>query len=166
MWPRLHAWRWNWLDGVESGNAGDMEIARLTQELADAVESGNAGDMEIARLTQELADAVESGNAGDMEIARLTQDLADARDELTTAQTRVTELESELEQIKIHTAAAITSADKADRIARETQITLAIGLNPVGTMPKTEPEGVMVGEISATRDAAGAIAVDVNGEAD
>ena len=118
--------------------AANADVMRLTGELTDA-------DADVVRLTGELTDA----NA---DVVRLTGELKTANDEL--------------EKIRKDTADALAAAALADRIAREVAISTAVGLNRVGSAPKPLPDAASgATAVAATRDAAGAVAIDVNGAA-
>ena len=119
--------------------AANADVMRLTGELTDA-------DADVVRLTGELTDA----NA---DVVRLTGELKTANDEL--------------EKIRKDTADALAAAALADRIAREAGIRRAVAAGRVGSgaqpLPSTTSGATAV---AATRDAAGAVAIDVNGATD
>ena len=160
--------------------AAEDRVTTLEGELATAnaeIEGTEATDDhavveglrdKVTRLEMELMAASDEAASDDMDVTRLDQELMAARDALTMAQAKVMELEgqledvrSELTQFKLDAADVLTKADKDERIAREAKIRAAIEENSVAGAAKAYPLGIT--EQAITRDAAGAITVDVNG---
>ena len=92
-------------------------------------------------------------NAAKAEVADLKGQLKDANDELA--------------EIRQDAADAMAAVALADRIAREAAIRTAIGTNRVRDAEKPLPDATSgATAVAATRDAAGAVAIDVNGADD
>ena len=156
--------------------AGDKaEALRLAGEMADtdqaeAVRLANEAAAETLRLAEEAAAetlrlATEAAADDKTEALRLAKVDADAalkvvQDELDVAKARILVIEEDA-------AGALAKVAKDERIARADGVHDAIGLDLGRTAAKrmpTEDSGVTV--VSATRNAAGMVAVDVNDTAD
>ena len=130
----------------------DADVVRLTGELTDA-------DADVVRLTGELTGA-------DADVVRLTGELTDADADVVRLTGELKTANDELIKIRQDAADALAAAALADRIAREAAISTAVGLNRVGTAAKALPDAISgATAVAATRDAAGAVGIDVNGAA-
>ena len=80
-------------------------------------------------------------------------------------------VQDELDGLKIDTADTMAAAALVGKIARAGEVHTAIGVDPGGIVPKgttdkTDKDGGDVGAVTAKRNAAGMVTVDVNGDAD
>ena len=164
-------------------SADEAEILRLMGELATAMDN-SADEAEILRLEGELATAMDN-SADEAEILRLTGLLDTATKRVTALETQIGSMDdeadasetaslhaqlkaakAEVDRIQMAAAEALAEAAAKERIARELGIRTAINLvgNRVGTSAKAFPNGIT--ELAATRDAAGTVMIDVNGDSD
>ena len=90
--------------------------------------------------------------------------LADAK---TAADAALKMVQDELDELKIDTADAMAAAALAGKIARAGEVHDAIGTDPGEVEPKMMPTdgGSGVSGVTAKRNAAGMVTVDVNGTA-
>ena len=88
------------------------------------------------------------------------------RDALQTAQDDLKTAQDELARIEQETADAAAEAAKEDRIARAGQILAAITAETIEAKTLPDGTGADVAAVVATRDAAGMITIDVNGNSD
>ena len=170
------------LQTAMDNSADEAEIARLMGELQTAMDN-SADEAEIARLMGELGTAMD--NSADVaEIARLTDLLDTANMRVTTLETQIGSMDDEADasetaslhaqlkaanaevaRIQIAAAAALEDAAMMERIAREAGIRMAIVANRVGAVAKLTPDldTSGVSAVTATRDAADMVMIDVNG---
>jgi hypothetical protein len=173
------------LETAMDNSADEAEIARLMGELETAMDN-SADEAEILRLMGELETAMDN-SADEAEIARLTGLLDTATKRVTALETQIGSMDdeadasetaslhaqlkaakAEVDRIQMAAADALAEAAAKERIARELGIRTAINLvgNRVTVTGdgKAFPTGIT--ELAATRDAAGTVMIDVNGDTD
>ena len=151
-------------------DAETAEAARaaavMDAETAEAARAAAVMDAETAEAARaaavmdaETAEAARAAAVTDKETAEAA--LETAKEELATAKATLALVEEEA-------ADALAKAAKDERIARADGVHAAIGGDPGGTVQMMPPVdgGSGVSMVSATRNAAGMVAVDVNGTAD
>ena len=147
-------------------DTAQAEVTRLTGELTTA-------QAEVTRLQGELMTA----QGAQAEVTRLQGELMTAQAEVTRLTTDLNTANAELRRIRNETAAEMEKAMRADRMAREMRLRMALtddnvaGANriPATYTAKVAPDaasGVAATGPTITRSVAGNIEIDVNGDAD
>ena len=161
------------------------DVTRLMGELADATDNADAiqgmldtANADVTRLMGELDTANSNTDAvqgmldmANADVTRLMGELDTANARADTAEGEVTRLQGELDVANARIAEieelaedVLAAAALAERKARESGVRTAIMANRVGTVENEFPTGITVQAV--TRDAAGKLTVDVNGDVD
>jgi hypothetical protein len=153
------------LETALDNSADEAEILRLMGELETAMDN-SADEAEIARLTGLLDTATKRVTALETQIGSM-DDEADAS-ETASLHAQLKAANAEVDRIKLAAAKALEKAATEERIAREMEVRAAINLNRVGTDANPAPDQTLSGvsAVTATRDAAGTVMIDVNGDTD
>ena len=149
--------------------AAAQATAEQAAEAAAAAQGMAEGERDAANMAAAAAATAQTTAEGERDAANMAAAAAataqtTAEGERDAAVLRAETAESELAEVRKKAAAALAEADKKEMIAREAAVRTAIGTNRVGTGAKAFPTGIT--ELAATRDAAGAVAIDVNGDDD
>ncbi len=127
---------------------GELDTANgNTDAVQGMLDMANA---DVTRLTGELAAANTRADTAEGEVTRL-------QGELDAANARIAEIEELADDV-------LAAAALAERKAREAGVRTAIVDNPSAV--RAVPTGIMEDDLAVTRDAAGKLTVDVNGDAD
>ena len=132
-----------------------LDAAKMAADAAQVVA------LDAAKMAADAAQVVA------LDAAKMAADAAqvvalDAAKVIADAALKV--VQDELDGLKIDTADAMTAAALVEKIARASKVHDAIGLDTGAA--KATPTGGDVGAVTAKRNAAGMVTVDVNGDAD
>ena len=144
---------------AETAKTAALEAAAMEAETAKtAALEAAAMEAETAKTAALEAAAMEAETAK-------TAALADAK---TAADAALKMVQDELDGLKIDTADAMAAAALVGKIARAGHVHTAIDADPGGIVPKMMPlnSGGGVSGVTAKRNAAGMVTVDVNGTDD
>lgn len=171
------------LQGCGGDDNGDGGISQsmydqVVAERDDLQDDVDALQGQVSTLQGQVSAFLTALSASDntaalAEISRLQTDLMSLQNALDSggdtagALDEIDRIKGELAKIEQDAADALAAAAKADRIARADQILAAIGLETASAV-KAIPSGTGAGvtAVTATRDAAGMITIDVNGATD
>ena len=132
--------------------AADMAAADKAAAIADAKTAADAAQaMALAADAKTAADAAQAAA------------LADAK---TAADAALKMVQDELAEIKTDLSDEIAAGALKEKIARASKVHTAIGADLGGEVAKATPTGGGVGPVTAKRNAAGMVTVDVNGAVD
>ena len=138
------------------------------QALADAKMAADTAQVQALADAKMAADTAQVQALADAKMAADTaqvQALADAKD---VADAALKVVQDALDELKRTSTNAMAAAALVGKIARAGLVYTEITADPGGVMPKgtTANGGGEVGAVTANRNAAGMVTVDVNGEAD
>ena len=168
----------NLATATESLTTANARVTELEGELATAMTDLGTASARVTELEGELATAMTDLGASSARVTELEGELATARTDLATAMTNLTTVtqerddaivraetaETKLAEAEDDVAAAEMAKMLADRIAREARIQTAItnSVTTQGTDVNAFPSDIT--SVTATRNAAGMVAVKVSDE--
>ena len=147
----------------------EAETAKDMAEADAAAAEQRAMDAEAAKMMADQAAEAADTARMEAEAAAEAADTArmEAEADAAAALQRALAAEAELVEREQELADAAAKAALADRIAREAGIRTAVAAGRVGSVAQPLPSSTSgATAVAATRDAAGAVAIDVNGATD
>ena len=136
--------------------------------LADAKMAADAAQVVALADAKMAADAAQVVALADAKMAADAAQVVALADAKMAADAALKVVQDELDGLKIDTEDAMAAVALVEKIARAGRVYNAITDDPGGVQPKgtTNLDGGEVGAVTAKRNAAGMVTVDVNGDAD
>ena len=148
---------------ADAKTAADAAQAMALADAKTAADAAQAMALADAKTAADAAQAMALADAKTAADAAQVDALADAKVEADAA---LKVVQDELAEIKTDLVDEIAAGALKEKIARAGRVHTAIDVNPGGDMPKAMPTGGGVSAVTATRNAAGMVTVDVNSAVD